>query len=480
MDRTALIRGELVRMVKGSQGLAVERDGLGMPESSGMLAQMMERDIHSAWHSVSRREALRVGGLTALGLSLPDILRAKAAANPKREVNCILLWMLGGPSHIDMYDLKPDAPSEIRGIFSPISTNVRGTQIGELMPNMAKCADKFSIIRSMHSYTATHGKGDFHLMSGNPYSRTLVPPGFGAMISRQQEQAPRSTPPFVQVGSLNSPEYGEPGRAGYLGRVFDPFVVEPNPNAASFKVNAFMPNVGAGRMGQRKGLLDALEAFQSTTERQQEQLRSYDGFQERAFSMITSPTAKNAFDIKQEPEKVRDRYGRNRVGQGMLLARRLVEAGVRFVTVKGYIRYGWDHHPEVFPRLKTEVPVYDQAYAALLNDLHERGMTDNTLVITAGEFGRTPRLNNDPRAPGRDHWSRAFSLTLGGGGINTGAVIGATDRIGGEVTDRPVSVPDFARTVYHALGLDPMAKLYTRDGRPMYALPEGKVIEELV
>ena len=159
---------------------------------------------------------------------------------------------------------------------------------------------------------------------------------------------------------------------------------------------------------------------------------------------------------------------------------RLVESGVRFVTVKGYVRYGWDHHPEVFPRLRTEVPPYDQGYAALLNDLHDRGMLDNTLVITAGEFGRTPKLNSDPRAPGRDHWNRAFSLTIGGGGVKTGVVLGATDKHGADITERPVSVPDLAATVYHALGMDPRAKLQTPNGRPMIALPEGKVIQELV
>ena len=196
--------------------------------------------------------------------------------------------------------------------------------------------------------------------------------------------------------------------------------------------------------------------------------------------MITSQRAKNAFDISQETAQVRDRYGRNRVGQGLLLARRLIESGVRFVTVKGYVRYGWDHHPEIFPRLKTEVPPYEQGYAALLNDLAQRGMLENTLVITAGEFGRSPRLNNDPRAPGRDHWARCFSLTMGGGGIKTGCVLGASDKHAAEITERPVSVPDFAATVYHALGLDPKAQLRTLDDRPMLALPDGNVISELI
>jgi hypothetical protein len=433
---------------------------------------------------LARREALRIGGLTALGLNLPDALRAQAeaAVAGRRDVNCVLLWMLGGPSHIDMYDLKPLAPAEIRGELSPIATNVPGLDLGELMPNMAKCADKFSLIRSMHSYSPTHGRGDHHLMSGNRWSSSLVPPGFGAMVSWQHEQHARQTPPFVQVGDLTSTNYGRPGRGGYLGRNYDPFLVTRDPNSSSFAVEEFSTSesVGSGRLSDRQGLLDAVDRFQSRVDGQLEFARTHDEFQRRAFSMITSQKAKNAFDLSRESAATRDTYGRNRVGQGLLLARRLIEADVRFVTVKGYVRYGWDHHPDVFPRLRTEVPAYEQGYAALLNDLSDRGLLDNTLVITAGEFGRTPRLNDDARGPGRDHWNRCFSLTMGGGGIRTGMVLGASDRHAAEVTDRPVSVPDFARTVYHALGLDPKAELRTLDDRPMLALPEGEVIEELL
>ena len=449
------------------------------------MLQLLDHD-KLAGGGLSRREALRVGGLSALGVSLPQVLRLQAQASERagKEVNCILLWMLGGPSHIDMYDLKPLAPAEIRGELRPIPTNVPGLELGELMPNMAKCADKFSLIRSMHSYSPTHGKGDHHLMSGNKYTTQLVPPGFGAMLTWQQErEGHRQTPPFVQVGDMVSTNYGRAGLGGYLGRTYDPFLVKADPNSSSFAVNEFTTpeTIDSGRLTDRKGLLSAVDRFQSRVESQLEFARTHDEFQQRAFSMIASKKAKNAFDLSQEPTPLRDTYGRNRVGQGLLLARRLIEAGVRFVTVKGYVRYGWDHHPEVFPRLRMEVPPYDQGYAALLNDLSDRGMLDNTLVITAGEFGRTPRLNNDPRAPGRDHWNRCFSLTMGGGGIRTGVVLGASDKHASDIVDRPVSVPDFARTVYHALGLNPNAELRTLDDRPMPALQtEGKVISELV
>lgn len=432
---------------------------------------------------LNRRELLQVGSLSALGVNLLDTMTQPAqAARPRREVNCILLWLLGGPSHIDMYDMKPNAPAEIRGELSPITTRVPGMELSELMPNLADCADKFSLIRSMHSYSPTHGQGDFHLMSGNRLTRDINPPGFGAMLTWQQERRSRETPPFVQVGKLNSQRYGDPGFGGYLGRTYDPFVVAADPNSSSFQVNEFSPPeaVSVDRLTDRDSLLSALDRFQSNKENQLKFARTHEQFRARALSMITSKRAKNAFDISQETEQVRDRYGRNRVGQGLLLARRLIEAGVRFVTVKGYVRYGWDHHPEVFPRLRTEVPPYEQGYAALLNDLDQRGMLDNTLVITAGEFGRTPRLNNDPRAPGRDHWNRCFSLTLGGGGIKKGVVLGASDKHAEDITDRPVSVPDFAATVYHALGMDPKAQLRTLDDRPMLALPEGEVISELL
>ena len=319
-------------------------------------------------------------------------------------------------------------------------------------------------------------------MSGNRLETGMVPPGFGAMLSWQQEQRARKTPPFVQVGTISSPRYGAPGFGGYLGRTFDPFVVESDPNSGGFAVNEFNPprSFSNERQTGRRSLLQAVDRYQAQGERQLAFARTHDKFQSQAFEMITSPTAKNAFDLSQETPSRREAYGRNRVGQGLLLARRLVEAGVRFVTVKGYIRYGWDHHPEVFPRLRTEVPAYEQGYAALLNDLADRGLLDSTLVITAGEFGRTPRLNDDARGPGRDHWNKCFSLTLGGGGVRTGMVLGASDKHAADIADRPVSVPDFAATVYHALGLNPHAELRTLDNRPLQALPEGEIISELV
>ena len=430
----------------------------------------------------SRRDILRAGAITPLGVSLSGLLAQEAAAAAAKKTNCILLWMLGGPSHIDMYDLKPEAPAEIRGELNPIPTRLVGVELGELMPNLAKCNDKFSLIRSMHSYTASHGMGDHHLLSGRQYTKEFMPPSFGAVLAWQQGNQSGGVPPFVQVGDMKSTNFGRQGQAGALGHNYDPFLVNRDPNSSSFQVEAFSTpdSVGIGRLSDRRALLQSVDRFQADGERQLRFAKTHEAFNQQAFDLLTSQKAKKAFDIKQEPTRVRDAYGRNRVGQGLLLARRLIESGVRFVTVKGYVRYGWDHHPEVFPRLRTEVPPYDQGYAALLRDLDDRGMLESTLVITAGEFGRTPRLNTDTRGPGRDHWSRAFSLTIGGGGIKTGMVLGATDKHAAEIIDRPVSVEDYAATVYHALGMNPGKVYHTLDGRPTESLPAGKVIPELI
>jgi len=418
--------------------------------------------------------------LTPLGVSLSNLVAQDAATAGK--TNCILLWMLGGPSHIDLYDLKPEAPAEIRGELTPIQTQLAGVELSELMPNLAKCNDKFSLIRSMHSYTASHGMGDHHLLSGRRYAKDFMPPSYGAVLAWQQGNQSGGVPPFVQVGDMKSTNFGRQGQAGALGHNYDPFLVDRDPNSSSFQVEAFstLDSVGIGRLSDRRSLLRAVDRFQADGERQLRFAKTHEAFNQQALELLTSQKAKKAFDIEQEPQRVREAYGSNRVGQGLLLARRLIESGVRFVTVKGYVRYGWDHHPEVFPRLRREVPPYDQGYSALLKDLDDRGMLESTLVITAGEFGRTPRLNTDARGPGRDHWSRAFSLTIGGGGIKTGMVLGATDKHAAEIIDRPVSVEDYAATVYHALGMDPHKIYHTLDSRPTEGLPAGKVIPELI
>ena len=321
------------------------------------------------------------------------------------------------------------------------------------------------------------------IMCGSPRDKNLQAPGIGAVLSLQQkQQAP--VPPFVHLGDMKHPAHSAPGYGGYLGRAYDPFLIKQDPNATDFSIRTFdtAKEVDVSRLAGRKNLLQSLDLFQASAEKQLEFSRVHNAFTEQALGLSTSTKAKQAFDLSKEPGKLRDAYGRNNVGQGMLLARRLVEAGVRFVTIQGYKDtgiYAWDHHWGIFPHLDQQLPIYDSAYSALLNDLDDRGMLDTTLVITAGEFGRTPKLNKDKRGPGRDHWSSCFSLTMGGGGIKTGRVIGASDKHGAVPTARPVSIADFAATVYHVLGLDPKGE-FVAQGRRMRMLPEGSVVRELL
>ena len=437
---------------------------------------------------IGRRDFFKIGGISLgaispLGLSLPQVLANEEASGGRKQINVIFMFLQGGASHLDMYDMKPNAPVEIRGKYSPARTNVPGLHLSDQLPKLGKCADKFSLIRSMHSFCSKHGEGDVDIMCGSPRDKNLQAPGIGAVLSLQQkQQAP--VPPFIHLGDMKHPAHSAPGYGGYLGRAHDPFLIKENPNDSGFSVPTFdtAKEVDVDRLAGRTHLLKSLDRYQEKFERQMEFARVHNAFTEKALGLATSTKAKRAFDLSKEPDKLRDTYGRNNVGQSMLLARRLVEAGVRFVTIQGYKDtgiYAWDHHWGIFPHLEQQLPIYDSAYSALLNDLDDRGMLETTLVITAGEFGRTPKINNNKRGPGRDHWADCFSLTLGGGGIKTGRIIGASDKHGAVPVDRPVSIPDFVATVYHAIGLDPKAE-FVAQGRRMQMLPEGSVVSELL
>ena len=437
---------------------------------------------------IGRRDFFKIGGISLgaispLGLSLPQVLANEEASGGRKQINVIFMFLQGGASHLDMYDMKPNAPVEIRGKYSPARTNVPGLHLSDQLPKLGKCADKFSLIRSMHSFCSKHGEGDVDIMCGSPRDKNLQAPGIGAVLSLQQkQQAP--VPPFIHLGDMKHPAHSAPGYGGYLGRAHDPFLIKENPNDSGFSVPTFdtAKEVDVDRLAGRTHLLKSLDRYQEKFERQMEFARVHNAFTEKALGLATSTKAKRAFDLSKEPDKLRDTYGRNNVGQSMLLARRLIEAGVRFVTIQGYKDtgiYAWDHHWGIFPHLEQQLPIYDSAYSALLNDLDDRGMLETTLVITAGEFGRTPKINNNKRGPGRDHWADCFSLTLGGGGIKTGRIIGASDKHGAVPVDRPVSIPDFVATVYHAIGLDPKAE-FVAQGRRMQMLPEGSVVRELL
>jgi hypothetical protein len=421
----------------------------------------------------------RVGGLVSLGLWTSDWLRLTANANhttQSRANSCILLWLDGGPSHLETFDLKPDAPSEVRGPFRPIATNVPGIQICELMPHTAQLTDKLAIIRSMTSPLGEHGLANHYLLTGYQPTPALEYPSYGAVVAHERGGAP-TLPPYVAV-----PDYKSTAGAGYLGRAWEPFATGGDPAKPDFRVRDldFYPDVNSDRMERRRAYLAQLERFQQQFA---DAPPASDPAFEQAYRLVTSPESKQAFDLAQEPPQVRARYGPRTFGQSCLLARRLVERGVPFVTVQNT---GWDTHDGLIMRLKEGyagaqigvglIPTFDQAFAALVADLSERGMLDRTLVIAMGEFGRTPKLNT---TGGRDHWPRVFSVVLAGGGIPGGQVIGASDRFGESPSDRPLTPKDLARTIYTLLGVDPDRELHTADGRPVRINQGGEVIREL-
>jgi uncharacterized protein (DUF1501 family) len=428
-------------------------------------------------HGLSRRSFLRVGGLAALGLSLPAYLRAVAAspAAKRKDVRCILLWMQGGPSHIDMFDPKPDAPAEVRGEFGTVPTTLPGVRFAEHLPRLAGLTDHYSVIRGHDPKNGSHGVADHIMMTGHKFNASLPFPCYGSVVARKRGYVDGMLP-FVQLGRFIDRRFNG-GIAGFLGDEFNAFEVAEDPNAAVFRVRDLSVGGEAerARLERRYGMLSDLEQYQKTIEASAQPVKARDVFYEKAHGLITSPAAKKAFDITAEPEKVRERYGRTQFGQNCLLARRLVEAGVRFVTVTDG---GWDTHTDSFKSLKTRLlPRLDAGFSALIDDLRLRGMLDNTLVAWFGDFGRTPKVN--PSA-GRDHWATAGSACFAGGGTKPGQVVGQTNALAEFVTDSPVSPQDIAATIYHCLGVPLHTWYKAQDGRPIELCPEGKPVRQLV
>lgn len=432
---------------------------------------------------VSRREFIRIGGLSALGLSLPALLRQRAAGSApnmprngaaRRSVNCILLWMQGGPSHIDTLDPKPDAPVEIRGEFSTIPTRIPGVRICEHLPLLARQFDKLSLIRGHDPRNGAHGAADHIMMSGHMVNPVMTYPCYGSVIARERGYRDGMFP-FVQLGQYVDKRYS--GTAGFLGDEYNPFDVLDDPNNRIFNVQDLSLPAGSdrGRLQRRQAMLAEVDRMQARIERRAPAVQARDVFYERAHALITSPAAKRAFDLDQEPERIREAYGRNTLGQSCLLARRLVEAGVHFVTVSDG---GWDTHAENFRSLKNHLlPRLDRAYSALLQDLHTRGLLENTLVVWFGDFGRTPQINP---SVGRDHWATAGVACMGGGGVRMGEVVGATNALGEVVVDNPVPPQDLAATIYHALGVPLNTWYRALDGRPIELVPTGRPVRQLL
>jgi hypothetical protein len=456
---------------------------------------------------LSRRHVLQVGLGGFTSLSLPGMLRLRAESPrsgtaPRTAV--IMVWLPGGCSHIDTYDPKPNAASEYRGPFQTISTRVPGVQFTELLPRQAAIADRFTLVRSMAQTAGGHPAGSMQMLSGDMDTRDKPKPRLPDWMSvtnflRSQEGARDvALPRYV---GINPPlEYNGPA---YVGDAYGPFTVTGDPNSPTFSV----PNLGLAnaaeveRLGRRVSLRQRLENLQRAVDHRLE-MEALDAFEAQAMQLLTSPEAKVAFDLSREDERTRDRYGRNAWGQQLLMARRLVEAGVEVVTTSlsgplcGRVN-NWDDHAvnhHIFDALRFRADAYDQAVAALVEDVHERGLAERVLVVVTGEFGRTPKIEYQPstgagnasaaagtKQPGRDHWPRAFSNIWAGGGIVPGQVVGATDGRGSDVVERRCSAHDFLATIYHHLGID-SAHLTIRDfnGRPTPLVDHGRPIPELL
>lgn len=427
---------------------------------------------------LSRRSFLKVGFLGLGGLTLADHLRLKAVAavqgKSTRDTAVILIWLGGGPSHLDMYDLKPDAPVEFRGEFKEIGTNVNGIKIGEHLPHEAKVMDKMAVVRSAYHTNAGHGMGTHWMMTG--YVPTIeindnLNPSCGSIVANMRgANAPRM-PAYV---CLPSPPPS--ANAAYLGVACNPFSPGSDPNNAGFTVRdlKLTPRVDLDRFKNRKELLAGVDNLRRSVDTQGT-AEGYDRFYRDAFEIVTSEDCRKAFDIHREEPRIRDKYGRNTWGQSTLLARRLAEAGATYITVN---MGGWDTHMNNFQSLKTSLlPRYDQAIAALVEDLYDRGLDKKVLVISYGEFGRTPRIN--PQA-GRDHWPGAMSVVFAGGGMKMGQMIGSTDAKAEAPRTRAVGPQDVMATMYQFLGIDYRHEFFDAAQRPIPILNEGKPIEELL
>ena len=425
----------------------------------------------------SRRDMLKIGALAPLGLGLPQLLSSEARASSAggggvaKAKSCILVFLSGGMSHHDTFDPKPNAPTEVRGPYGTIETSVPGLRIVEKLPEMAKVMDKVALVRSGSHDNDHHETAVNWVLSGRFGSPFGDWPAIGAVAAHETGFS-GTLPPYVAVP--NNPSFTwELGKSAYLGGRYESFKAG-DPNAANYQVRDLAPPPGVSDASdaRRRSLLGSLDTLDHRI-LGNDQLATFDEFQQRAAQIVLSPQAKSAFNIAGEPDGLRDRYGRNTFGQSCLMARRLVQSGVRFVTVNSS---GWDTHQKIYPDYERRLPDFDHGLSSLLSDLDERGMLSDTLVAVFGEFGRSPKINKDE---GRDHWGRAASMLFAGAGVQRGLVLGETDVQGGYVTNRPVRPADVAYTILATLGIDPHKFLATPDGRPVEILDEGEMLHEL-
>ncbi len=431
----------------------------------------------------SRRDCLKLGLGTILGGGMLDLLRLQgragetAAPIEAKAKSCILVWLDGGPTHYETFDPKPDAPKEIRGEFAPISTRIPGVQFSEHLKKLANQADEFAVVRSIRHNQGNHGAGNHYMMTGAP---PRIPVGCGAFVSFHPSLGSTTAWARGTTGGLPAyfsiPSMSRSGGPNFLGAKYAPFVVPDDPNRSSFRVRdvALPSQLTSSRFESRtdlRKLVDQLERLENPAAG--DPVLALDDYYRQGYNLINSPEAQKAFDIHSEKDSLRETYGRNSFGQRALLARRLVEAGVPFITL---YEGGWDHHVDLFDSCKKRLPTLDQTLAALLTDLKERGLLDSTLLVVLGEFGRTPKIND---RGGRDHWSNAMSVMMAGAGIPGGTIVGATDRGGYSAVDNVKSPENFASTIYRKLGIDPDQMLYTPQGRPTHLVSDPTPITEI-
>ena len=421
----------------------------------------------------SRRGFFHVGLLGGLGLTLPQFLQAQQKHYATRKgiaQSVIQIFLPGGLAHQESWDPKPDAPSDYRGPFATIDTALNGVRFSEYMKKTAGIADELTIIRSMSHGEAAHERGTHNMFTGYRPSPAVQYPSMGSVIAHELG-GKNDLPPYVCIPTVPN----EFANSGYLSSAFGPFAIGSDPSDKNFQVRDLnLPAaVDHQRFERRKSLLETVDSHFRSLE-QSDALDSMDSFYQDAYRLLSSQAAREAFNLKAEPEKVRKRYGQHKPGQRMLLARRLVEAGVRFVSLTAG---SWDHHQDIHKGVRKELPPVDQAIAALISDLKERGLLDSTLVLISSEFGRTPKINPNG---GRDHWPRVFSLAMAGGGVKSGLVYGSSDGLGGEPDENPVGVEDLAKTVYNQLGITGDKELMGPGERPLEIVDGGQVIDEVL
>jgi hypothetical protein len=422
---------------------------------------------------MNRREFLYTGLFGGLGLTMGDILKlnAESSITPKAQ-SVIHIFLPGGAAAQETWDPKPLAPAEYRGPLGSVQTVIPGVKFSEHLSKTAKIADKLTVIRSMTHGEAAHERGTHNMFTGYKPSPAVNYPSFGAVVSKELGGR-NSLPPYVCVPQKISNNGQDVAGTGYLPTSFGPFSLGSDPAAPGFKVRDLTSDVAPERFERRRGILDTIDSHFKYTETS-DNLAAMDTFYQQAFDMISSPKARSAFDLSLEKEKTKNTYGMNQAGQRLLMARRLVESGVRFVSVT---YGGWDMHTNIGGGISKTLPFFDQAYAALITDLEQRGMLDSTLVMVSSEFGRTPKINKDA---GRDHWPRVFSVVFAGGGFKKGLIYGSSDATGADVDEKPVTVENLAATLYNQIGINPDGHLMADGGRPVKIVYNGTVMNDLL